>query len=98
MCIRDRGFPHIFLRVFMEQAAGIHGQGLPVSANVLLERQSCCLGADVPQGRIHRPRQIDRDKCEVAVNVPQLMPYPFPVIGGCAQNHRGNVIVEIRCV
>ena len=89
------GLPHILLRVLMEQPAGIYRQRPAVGAYVLIERKSCCLGADIPQSHIHRARQIYRKKGQVPVNVPQLMPYFFPVIGRGTQNHRSNIIVQI---
>ena len=71
---------NVFLFRVVEKSTGIDGQLLSISSQILIERQSGSLGADVPQCYINRSRQINGEERQMTVNVPQLMPYLLMVI------------------
>ena len=91
----EEGFVNILLLRGMEQTTGIDRQLFTIGSDVLVERQSGSLGADVPQRYVDRTGQIDREERQVTVDVPQLMPDLLAVVRRTAQYDGSDVVVNV---
>ena len=90
-----QGFVHVFLDCAVEVAAGVDRQAVAAGTDILIKRQAGFLGADIPQGHIHRAGQEHREKRFVAVDGPQLLEDGLAVMGITAQHHGTDALLQV---
>ena len=86
---------YVFVYGRMKISTCIYRQIVSICSDILVQRKRCLFCAYIPKSYINGTRQKDREKCEVSVDGPELMPDFLTVMGIPPKHDRSNSIMQV---